>query len=326
MINTISPIVSVVIPAYGRAIMIQEAIASCFAAVEAMPIEVIVVDDGSPESLRAVVASLGVAFHRLNENAGSSVARNAGIALAKGRYIKFLDSDDVLCSGALAEEVDVADKTGADIVVSGWRNVTLASNGSLKVDAVHAAPKFNSIPDDLLAGRAVPTGAAIYRRTCLEGVGWDPRLSKLNDWDYFVQAALASKMVATCQAISYDWRAHDSEQITSSSTFLKNAEEFYIILNKLIDALAVSSMLTHSRKRRAAQYLYKELRGLYRFDRVRGRAELQRIHTLDPDFTPLDEEHTAIFRWFGRGGLLSASLETYGWARHIADRVQARAR
>lgn len=320
------PLVTVVIPAYGRAVLIQEAIASCPKTVDGMPIEVMVVDDGSPDSLEAVVSPMGVVFHRLSQNAGSSVARNAGLALATGRYVKFLDSDDVLRPEALAEEVAIANQTGADIVVSGWRNVTLVSDDSSNVNRVHAAPVFNSIPDDLLAGLAVPTGAALYRRTCLHDVSWDPRLSKLNDWDYFVRAALVSKSIATCPAISYDWRAHDGEQITSSSTFLKNADEFYVILNKLIDSLVANDMLTASRKRRAAQYLYKELRGLYRFDRLRGRAQLQRIHALDPVFKPLDEEHSALFRSLGQVGLLSSALETYGWLRNVIDRFQARAR
>ena len=317
----ISPVVSVIVPAYGRALLIQEAIASCPATVNGMPVEVIVVDDGSPESLEAVVTPMGVVFHRLTQNAGSSVARNAGFALAKGRYIKYLDSDDVLCPGALAEEVAVAERTGADIVVAGWRNVTLNGDGSSSVDSEHAAPVFSSIPDDLLAGRGVPTSAALYRRTSLETVLWDAELSAINDWDYFVKAGLVSQAIASCRAIAYDWRAHGGVRITDYSLY-EHAIAFYLILGRLIDALAVADMLTAQRKRRAAQYLYKELRVLYRFDRPRGRETLKKIFVFDPEFMPIDEERSSMFRFIGRVGLLSPALEVYGWGRNLLDQIR----
>jgi glycosyltransferase involved in cell wall biosynthesis len=313
-------------PAYGRAALIRDAIVSCPRIVDGMPVEVIVVDDGSPESLEPIVAPMGVVFHRLSQNAGSSVARNAGLALAKGRYIKYLDSDDVLCPWALADEVAVAEATGADIVVAGWRNVTLNGDGSSSVVSEHAAPVFSSIHDDLLAGRGVPTSAALYRRSSVEGVRWDADLSKINDWDYFVQAALVSKSIATCPVIAYDWRAHEGERITTSSSFLKHADEFFCILGKLIDALAAADGLTAPRRQRSAQYLYKELRVLYRFDRPRGRETLKRIIDFDPEFIPVDEEHSKIFRFLGRVGLLSPALEVYGLGRHLVDRFRGSGR
>ena len=96
-----------------------------------------------------------------------------------------------------------------------------------------------------------------------------------------------------------------------------------MILNKLIDSLDSVGQLTEARKRRAAQYLYKELRGLYRFDRHHGRTELRRILSLDPDFVPMDEEHSVLFRAFGQASLLSPALEAYGWGRSLVDRIAA---
>ena len=318
------PTVSVIMPAYGRAELIQQAIASCAAEAEHVSLEVIVIDDASPVSLGATVIPLGVTFRRLDKNAGSSIARNLGLTLARGEYVKFLDSDDVLCPSALAQEVARANDTGADIVVGGWRNVTLFDAGESRVDGVTFAPVFDVIADDLLAGRAVPTSAALYRRSRVQDVRWDSTLSKLNDWDYFVQAALVSSSIVTCPIIAYDWRAHAGERITSSSSFLKNSIEFYVILNKLIESLDARGALSESRRRRAAQYLYKELRGLYRFDAPQGRSVLQRIRDLDSKFVPLDEEQSRYFRLLGQFGLLGPALEGYGIGRRMLDRLARR--
>ncbi len=96
------PLVSVVIPTYNRTKSTIEAIESVLAQTYSH-VEVIIVDDGSTDGSREVVerfVSQKVKEHyRIvvlsQPNRGASVARNAGIAEARGKYIGFLDSDDV---------------------------------------------------------------------------------------------------------------------------------------------------------------------------------------------------------------------------------------
>lgn len=316
--------VSIIIPVYKRPGFVNEAIESCGYVDQRLNKEVIVIDDGTPESLESAVRRPGIIFRRLDVNSGSSTARNAGIDMARGRYIKFLDSDDVLVADSLVEEVRLADKTRADIVVSGWRNVRLCEDGSHHITAVNQAPYFQSIVDDVLAGRAVPTSSALYRRKTIHSVAWDAELSKLNDWDFFIQAALCSSSIATRVGFSYDWRDHAGPRITTDGSMLSNAIEFYQILEKLVAHLESRNELTVERRKRAAQYLYKELRCLYRFDRSRAMKVLARILELDPYFAPLDEERSRIFRVLGRMGLLRPALEAYGVARRAVDRVAKR--
>ena len=59
----------------------------------------------------------------------------------------------------------------------------------------YEAPVFHEIADDVLAGQAVPTSAALYARR--SDWRWDPALRKLDDWDYFCQAALGAKRIVT---------------------------------------------------------------------------------------------------------------------------------
>lgn len=321
--NEPQPDVSIVIPAHNRGDLLPAAISSCRAAAAGLRAQVIVVDDASTEDLAAAVRPLGADFVRLEVNSGSSVARNEGLRRARGRWVKFLDSDDVLVPGALRREVTAGDRTGADIVVAGWCDTHLDPGGNDVVRASYEAPAFSSIPDDLLAGRAVPTGAALYAAGLAARTQWDPRLAKLNDWDYFVSAASAASRIETVQGPSYYWRQHAGPRITSGTSFVGNALEFYAILHKLETSLADRGLLTRARRERLAQYLYKELRGLYRFQRDERHAIVARILELDPAFVPRDEERSRLFRLLPRLLPLGWVLAGYGASRALADRLQS---
>jgi GT2 family glycosyltransferase len=89
------PAASVIIPAYNRADLLAQAMESVLAQTMA-DLELIVVDDGSTDNTPAVLASYGDKLIALRQdNAGPGAARNAGIARAAGRYVCFLDSDDL---------------------------------------------------------------------------------------------------------------------------------------------------------------------------------------------------------------------------------------
>ncbi len=90
-------VVSVIIPAYNAAGLISETLQSVFAQTY-RDFETIVVNDGSPDTaaLEAVLRPFADRLVYLRqENRGVSAARNAGIRAAQGRYVAFLDSDDL---------------------------------------------------------------------------------------------------------------------------------------------------------------------------------------------------------------------------------------
>ena len=97
--------VSVIIPTHDRAPVITRAIDSVLAQ-EGTELEVIVVDDGSTDATREVIASRYAGDERVvylfREQTGVAGARNAGLARARGELIAFLDSDDVWRPGKLS--------------------------------------------------------------------------------------------------------------------------------------------------------------------------------------------------------------------------------
>ncbi len=104
------PKVSVIIPTYNRLPMVKEAVQSVLAQ-DFEDFELIVVDDGSTdgtsEELKRYGGRVRVIEH--TENRGVSAARNRGILQAKGKYIAFLDSDDLWVKGKLKIQVSFLD-------------------------------------------------------------------------------------------------------------------------------------------------------------------------------------------------------------------------
>ena len=99
-------------------------------------------------------------------------------------------------------------------------------------------------------------------------------LSGCGEYDPPVQADHASEHYKT------DLEA--CRKSSSHAVYLKNAREFYVILGKLEAVLVERGDYTEQRRKRMAQYLYKELRGMYRFDRPHGRQLLAKLFDLDP--------------------------------------------
>ena len=101
--NTHLPLVSVIIPAYNRDRYLAEAIESVLA--QTYPaIELIVVDDGSSDRTAEVAQRYALTYH-FQPNGGISAARNAGIALATGEFLAFLDSDDIWMLDKLSKQM-----------------------------------------------------------------------------------------------------------------------------------------------------------------------------------------------------------------------------
>lgn len=105
------PTVSVIIPTYNRAHFIGEAISSVLS--QTYPdFEIIVIDDGSSDETEKVVGGFSDprVVYLKQVNLGRSRARNSGFLLARGRYIAFLDSDDLYLPEKLAIQVAYLDR------------------------------------------------------------------------------------------------------------------------------------------------------------------------------------------------------------------------
>jgi len=287
----VTPDVTVVIPTFNRRTLVRDAIESCRSQSLGPGLEILVVDDGSTDGTREELAGVpDVTLLSLPANRGRNVARNAGLRAARGRWVKFLDSDDVLLPATLGVELRAGDETGADVVLTGHREEHTLPSGELATKEMRVVPPIlDPRVDALLAGRAVPTSAALYRRSALAGVGWDEGIDKLDDWEFFMQAALVAGPIVGVPHVSYTIREHPGRGVHRNSR-LSNAREHHQILRKLERTLEERGELTPPRRLRLAQYYYRELRLLSLLDRRDFEKALAHILELDPSFRPRDEE------------------------------------
>lgn len=106
-----SALVSVIIPAYNAAHCLPRALRSALAQEFEGSLEVIVVDDGSRDLTLGVARAFAASDSRIRVlsqgNSGPAAARNAGVALARGELLSFLDADDEWLPGKLAKQVAV---------------------------------------------------------------------------------------------------------------------------------------------------------------------------------------------------------------------------
>lgn len=110
---------SIIIPFYNTQKYAVRCIESVISQKTEYSVEIILIDDGSPDKCGEILNSYS---HHKNirvihqANKGLSGARNAGVAIAQGEYLLFVDSDDLLCDNAVQELLDTAYRDKADIV------------------------------------------------------------------------------------------------------------------------------------------------------------------------------------------------------------------
>ena len=114
---------SVIIPMYNLEEYIEKSIKSVLSQSFDYDFEIIVVDDGSNDNSCAIVEKICESYSNIKlirqKNKGVSSARNSGINAACGKYIVFVDGDDILFIDALKTLVDMLDSDSNIILVSG---------------------------------------------------------------------------------------------------------------------------------------------------------------------------------------------------------------
>lgn len=184
------PITSVVIPVYNGASYIRRAVESVLAQTVSA-VEVIVVDDGSTDDTRAVVAGVDDPRLRLiaRANAGPSAARNAGIAEAGGAWIGFLDADDWWRPTKVEHHLRRAtERPEAGVVYSAVEIFDMAGAHL----GIAAATLEGHVLEPLLFGNTIAGGgsSATVRRDVLERVGgFDPAIRYGEDWELWLRIA-----------------------------------------------------------------------------------------------------------------------------------------
>jgi glycosyltransferase involved in cell wall biosynthesis len=193
-----SPRVTIVIPAYNRAGVIGEAIASALNQTYT-DLEVVVVDDGSTDDTRAVVAGYGERVRYVYQgNAGPAAARNRGVQLSLAEYIAFLDSDDLILPTKIEKQVAYLDAhPEVDVVLCGCQ-VLDPEGHTMELDTT-SMPTENMLETILLTGSygLFPPHIPLLRRSCFDQTGgFDESLPAREEQDFWIRVALGGHRFA----------------------------------------------------------------------------------------------------------------------------------
>jgi glycosyltransferase involved in cell wall biosynthesis len=220
-------ILSVIIPTWNRAHLVCDAINS---ALNQRPgeVEVIVVDDASTDNTAELVTQTygdWVRLLRLSTLRGAGAARNAGVELAGGEFVAFLDSDDVWLPGKLDAELRVLERfPDAEAVVSDSQNFfehqadgpsRFAQNGLL--DATRGEVRWANECDWLWTNstNTVHTCSVTVRREALKRIGpslFAEDLECCEDWEFQMRVCHGCRVVVLPKILAHVRRFDDDSR------------------------------------------------------------------------------------------------------------------
>ncbi len=195
----IPPSVSVIIPAYKTASYIREAVDSVFKQ-SFSSLEVIVINDGSPDTEDLERELQGFPLNLVyikQENKGAAAARNAGLHMARGEFVAFLDADDRWLPDFLSEQMDFLKRHDADLVYSDaflFGDSPLAGRSFMDVQ-----PSRGPVtPENLLTVNVtILTSAVLARKAPIINVGlFDETLRRGHDFELWLRLARCGARIA----------------------------------------------------------------------------------------------------------------------------------
>ncbi|MCX5783023.1 MAG: glycosyltransferase, partial [Elusimicrobia bacterium] len=200
------PLISVVIPAYNSANFISKTLDSVRAQTF-NDYEVVVVDDGSSDETRAVVEK----YFALNKMPGRCVrqsnkkiaaARNAGINLARGKFIALLDHDDIWYPQKLEKVVDAFNRhADADLVC---HDVDMIRNGKF-YKVIRCGYSGDIYKNLIFRGNALTPSSSVFRRDKALAIGCfreSPEINTVEDYDFWIRFSKTARFFFLQEALS----------------------------------------------------------------------------------------------------------------------------
>jgi glycosyltransferase involved in cell wall biosynthesis len=211
------PRVSVITPVYNGERYIQETIESVLNAPTRIPLEYIVINDGSTDSTLEIISRYSSQIQILNfENQGESASVNVGLGAARGEYVVVVSADDPILEGSLFDKaVRILDENPTIVAVyPDWQVIN-------EIGALQRRITVEDFSLDALVGKnkTLPGPGAFFRRESAVAIGG--RRSKwkyVGDYDFWLRLSVLGSFKRIPEYLA-QWREHS----TSTSVSQKNA-------------------------------------------------------------------------------------------------------
>lgn len=231
-----SKLISVIIPCYNAEKYIAETINSVLNQTY-QNIEIIVIDDESKDGSSEIVKQLARCderiTYRFQQNRGMCATRNAGLEIASGDYVLFLDNDDVIESTFLEDRIFFLESHPEYGLCGSAIQKINGSGDPLRSEYFQHAPTEEMLNEILLYDRSVvsiPSNLLIRHQVLKDfGVRFNERLSSTGDKFFLVQLATISR-AANIKAAPINYRVHNDSMSSKLTKALFKDNELYVNL------------------------------------------------------------------------------------------------
>lgn len=237
--------VSIIVPVYNTAKYLEK----CFKSISSQTyknIEIIVVNDGSPDNSDAIITAFieqePRAIYIKQNNQGVSVARNNGVSIAQGDYILFCDSDDYYPEKAVETLANKAAHQEADIVIGNYYEKTRLGNRLININR-HETPI--AFLESMVTGRnhGGPCNK-LFTKQILQGVFFKPGIHYREDILFLAEILLkASRISYTSDAVYVYAKRKGSAVHSINERALKSSEAVTHQLETMLKHHISASML-----------------------------------------------------------------------------------
>jgi glycosyltransferase involved in cell wall biosynthesis len=256
-----SPLVSIVIPTYNHAPMLQRALATVVEQTY-QNWNAIVVNNFSTDNTLEVVAAFNdprIQCVNFRNNGVIGASRNEGIALATGKYVAFLDSDDTWFPTKLEKCVEILE-SGSDLVCHAEYWIDESGKSRLVAYGPSEAATHHNL---IYKGNRISTSATVVRAALLKEVhGFDvaPELISTEDYDLWIRLAAKSDKFAFISEPLGEYHRHDNNVSANIEKHL--AAELALLAKHFSTNTRFENMI--ARRRRKALAYYGAGRSLHR--------------------------------------------------------------
>ncbi len=226
-------LVSVIVPTYYRPEWLPETLQSILAQTY-RHFEIIVVNDAGPDISKIVEplnaeGRIRVVTHEKNK--GLAAARNTGIRAAQGKYIAYLDDDDIFHPNHLATLVNYLETSDDVVAYTDSQRAIQRKSGDQYVVVERDLPYSSDWDNDrVLVENFVPVLCFMHRKECIEKAGWfDETLTTHEDWDLWIRMSRHYRFHHIKQVTSeFRWRDDGSSMSSQRrADFLRTADVIY---------------------------------------------------------------------------------------------------
>ncbi len=213
-------LVSTIIPVFNRPRMLREAVESVLNQ-SYQSIEIIIIDDGSSDNTLEVAKQLAASNINTQaisiENSGPGLAREKGRKIAKGEFIQYLDSDDLLHPEKFAKQVSGLNRDKHCDVSYCVQQLCDMQNNVLDAAWMRTSERFDKMFPTMLAGRIWGTPVPLYRASLLNKAGPWLDIRNQEDWEYDCRVASYDVALHYCDETLVTIRRHDQEHLGNIS-------------------------------------------------------------------------------------------------------------